>query len=382
MQRNQLKYFERYSDFEGIARWSAPFEDLKYSHLCVVPVRSERAALPHLLQSFARASKGLHPLLILVLNSSEVSTDEEILEQTETWQWLRSQYPLKGQFSDALFLGATDFDLFLIDRFSSPHRLPASKGVGTARKIGCDFAAWLRTRQKSQSPFILSTDADAVLPEDYLQALQDTSPNISLGHYSFLHRTEGSRAQQDAMRIYELWLHDYVEGLKNAGSPYCVPALGSIYAIHADSYIQVRGFPERLAGEDFYLMNKLMKLGKAKQIPTRSPIQLAGRISHRVPFGTGPTVARWTLLEDLSSEKIFYHPQCFEILGSFLRGDLITHQAFIPNSALSIFKAAQSSKEFHEQFDALKTLQFIHYLRDHHLPNLSLRELKRGPQAA
>jgi hypothetical protein len=380
MQRNQLKYFERYSDFAAIERWSAPFENLKYSHLCVVPARSEREALPLLLQSFASASDTLHPLLILVLNSSDTSTCEEILEQTETWQWLRSQYQLKHQFSDALWLGDTHFDLFLIDRFSSAHRFPASKGVGTARKIGCDFAAWLRTRQISQSPFILSTDADAVLPEDYLQALQGISPNVSLGHFSFFHRPEGSRAQQDAMRMYEFWLHDYVQGLKHAGSPYCVPALGSIYAIHADSYIQVRGFPERLAGEDFYLMNKLIKLGKSKQISTRSPIQLAGRISHRVPFGTGPTVSRWTSHEDLSSEKLFYHPQCFDILGSFLRGDLITHQAFIPTSALSLFKAAQSSKEFHEQFDALKTLQFIHYLRDHHFPNLGLRELRPRPQ--
>jgi hypothetical protein len=37
---------------------------------------------------------------------------------------------------------------------------------------------------------------------------------------------------------------------------------------------------------------------------------------------------------------------------------------------------------FHEQFDALRTLQFIHYLRDHHLPNLSHRELQQRLQAA
>jgi hypothetical protein len=382
MQKNQLKYFERYSDFASITRWSTSFGQQRYSHTCVVPARSELSALPHLLQSFAIASKGFHPLLILVLNSSDTATNEEILEQATTWQWLRSQYKPRHQLSDALLLEGEDFDLFLIDRFSDSHRFPSSKGVGTARKIGCDFAAWLYTQAVSQSPFILSTDADAILPEDYLTALNKISPRISLGHYSFSHRAEGSHTQQQAMKMYEFWLSHYVQGLKHASSPYCVPALGSIYAIHSDSYIQVRGFPERLAGEDFYLMNKVLKLGTSIHISTRSPIQLAGRISNRVPFGTGPTVAKWASLEDLSFQKLFYDPQCFNILGSFLRGDLITHQAFIPPSALSISAAAKSPKEFHEQFDALKTLQFIHHLRDYHFPNLSLIELKSGRQAA
>jgi hypothetical protein len=37
--------------------------------------------------------------------------------------------------------------------------------------------------------------------------------------------------------------------------------------------------------------------------------------------------------------------------------------------------ASKRLEHFNNWFDAFKTLKFIHYLRDHHFPNLALREL-------
>ena len=61
--------------------------------------------------------------------------------------------------------------------------------------------------------------------------------------------------------------------------------------INAEHYAQSAGFPKLAAGEDFYLLNKLAKIGKI--IPLKiinQPIYIQARISNRTPFGTGPAL--------------------------------------------------------------------------------------------
>ena len=65
-----------------------------------------------------------------------------------------------------------------------------------------------------------------------------------------------------ATKRYEQALTYYVEQLQQAGSPYAFHTLGSCIATPLSYYCHARGFPKKSGGEDFYLLNKLAKLGK------------------------------------------------------------------------------------------------------------------------
>ena len=77
----------------------------------------------------------------------------------------------------------------------------------------------------------------------------------------FTHRATEDPALSHATLIYELTMHHYVLHLQAIGSPYAFHTLGSSCVIHSHAYAAVRGMPLRNAAEDFYLLNKLAKVG-------------------------------------------------------------------------------------------------------------------------
>ena len=110
-----------------------------------------------------------------------------------------------------------------------------------------------------------------------------------------------------AIQHYDHYLNNHVDNLKRIGSPYAFHTIGSTIAINADFYAKARGFPKLAAGEDFYILNKLAKIGDIKAL-SGAPIILSGRISNRTPFGTGQALN--TLLADkLISKKYNPYPK-------------------------------------------------------------------------
>jgi hypothetical protein len=87
-------------------------------------------------------------------------------------------------------------------------------------------------------------------------------------------------------------------------------------AVHARAYAQVRGYPQRNAGEDFYLLNKLAKVDTIHRLGAPE-ITIQARASHRVPFGTGPALAK---IPDRSNAYLSYAPASFELLQEVLHG--------------------------------------------------------------
>ncbi|MEZ5449944.1 MAG: hypothetical protein R3E89_13545 [Thiolinea sp.] len=198
---------------------------------------------------------------------------------------------------------------------------------------------------------------------------------------------------------YEQALRYYVAGLQYAGSPYAYHSIGSTLLFRASAYAQVRGFPKRAAGEDFHLLNKLAKLGHVVSL-TATPIQLQARISDRVPFGTGMSTARIMNLNQHGEAFCYYHPQSFAVLrqvlthfgclwaqrnqfGDWLAALLAVAQSALQRAGLPDFVTAQARQcrtqaQFDAQvmrwFDALKTLQFIHRLRDLAYPDVPLQD--------
>ena len=298
-------------------------------------------------------------------------------------------------------------DLYVhdLDLLSGP--LPRNQAVGLARKTGCDIAFKWKCEGAITSHWICSTDADARLPDDYFSRLEQLSPNAVAVTYPFWHAPGRDANCNLASTLYELRLHHYVLGLEYAGSPYAFYTLGSCLAVTVDAYATVRGFPKRAGGEDFYLLNKLAKTGEVVKL-AGDCVQLESRESHRVPFGTGPAVARISARADPLAHPLFYHPACFEAVRAVLRSaprlaysglqdlpELLYSQHMDPVLAEACRAALdklgmesaiehcrrqgkspqQFMRQFHQWFDGFKTLKFIHAIRELGWPDCSLAGL-------
>ena len=154
--------------------------------------------------------------------------------------------------------------------------------MGLARKLGCDLACRLLMEGKIASEVLCNSDADARLPADYssqvASACGERTVALSMPYRHYATDPALSRAAD----TYELYLRHQQSATEQAGSPYAYPALGSTLAVTAPAYCQVRGFPQRNAAEDFYLLNKLAKIGEVRY-PTGTAVNLRARLSHRVP---------------------------------------------------------------------------------------------------
>ena len=299
--------------------------------------------------------------------------------------------------------------VLILDYCSQGKNLPSKQGVGLARKLGMDLALMLVQRQYQQHgkwvSFIHSSDADVTLPANYFNS-PVLSKNCSAIVYPFQHIAyEG---YEQAIALYDISLRYYVDQLKRAGSPYAFHTIGSLIAVAPLAYAQVRGMPKRSGAEDFYLLNKLAKVGEVVSL-AEPTLRILARPSHRVPFGTGPALNKISEMAEPLSEYTYYQPKIFDALKCLLdfvseseqtiaSVDMFYSQlhARIPNylaeqiiQTLRMLKfdkqfihlsgksdSGQFAQAFHTWFDAFITLRFIHIMRDNFYPNISLIALK------
>jgi hypothetical protein len=288
-------------------------------------------------------------------------------------------------------LSRSDAQRLVIDRSTPPHSLPDGEGVGFARRLGCDVALALWARGQIRSRFLHTTDADARLPKDVFTRASAAAPDVVALCYPFVHVAPDGGPPSRALALYERSLHYYVAGLRYAGSRYAFPTLGSCIAIDAETYARVRGFPRRLAGEDFYLLNKARKLGPVAVLDG-APIRIHERPSARVPFGTGPATARFEQALARGEAPRFYEPQVFSLLREVLFGiDTFARERMMPTFSSTLIdsvlydlgapaafaEAAEKTRaadvlwrRLHDWFDAFRTLKFLHALRDRALPSV------------
>lgn len=406
------KYLERYAEPE--ARLAAEIQE-GYGAALIVPLRREDVGFLENLTP-ACVAAGERTLLIAVVNAA-VDADAAVHQQNirllrELNELLlpRRVLPVIAGSAVRAVLGRTAAcDVLLLDRASAGRCLPAGEGVGVARRIGVDLAFALHEQGKLRSPWLCCTDADAELPSSYfagIAAIQPSAPNgvrrvgLSL---PFWHSASGDAAIDRATVEYEISLRYYTLGLASVGSPYAYQSMGSSLCVLADAYAEVRGFPRRDAGEDFYLLDKLAKLGSVHRPPVE-PIRIWSRVSDRVPFGTGRRVR-----DLIDGEPIaLYHPRCFELLGIALwalrravaakNEDIVLASLASQLDAgsvgavstvleeLQVFEAlrdmlgASPDASVRERrlltwFDALRTLRFIHLIEGPAgLPRLPLNE--------
>lgn len=371
-----------------------------YQSVLVVPAFQESLSCLQGLLSDSRHST----LLILVANAppeKNVSTLEFVAE-------FRYQYPsVWANQHLSLHHYAGQQDILLVDRCQDETTIPEKQGVGLARKVGADLAANLIHLGIVQSPWIYSTDADVRLPPDYFHHAGLLTSEIAARIYPFKHRAEPSVAL--ASKLYDISLHYYVAGLRWSGSPYAHHTIGSTLTIHYLKYAEVRGFPKRSAGEDFYLLNKLAKVGSIECLDA-PVLDVAARLSNRTPFGTGHALRRIGQLSSPIDEYLYYNPVIFLLLKDWLSviPDIWSNREnvdldFLSKNAssnkqilktclqasgvlpilLKGFKQYKSMRTFNRYikhwFDGFRTLKFIHYLRDNHYPSVPLKEIITAP---
>jgi hypothetical protein len=365
-----------------------------FEHCVVIPAFDESATF--LEQVFARVPSLANTLLIAVANAPENASDDEAARTGLLLKRL-TEHQIERQTNDRisvghcrLFAGAT----LLVVNLCEAHRPRKQQGVGRARKAGADIAYALWSNGLLRSRWMHMTDADAVLPSGYLE-VEPTGGEVSCALYPFTHG-EGALS-------YELRLRLYVEGLRRAGSPYAFHTLGSILKISLSHYADVRGFPKRAAGEDFYLLNKLAKNGFIENLEG-DPVYLSDRVSRRVPFGTGPAVS---VMTDDPMQYPAYDPRVFAMLEPLLAGlgvswsqraeiqehglldwlaghglepvlrralDALKADEFFRKAASQSGSAPQMTRRFHTWFDAFKTMRTIHRIRESGYPDVPLRQ--------
>jgi hypothetical protein len=376
------KYLSRYAEDEHriAAQMSHGFRQV-----LVVPACGEDAGFLH---GLSPCSEG-DALCIVVVNASEDAPAQIHVQNQALLAALPPRTPLSSD-PPAWLTEQGGSTLLIVDRASPGRRLPRRQGVGLARRIGFDLALALGRRGLIGARFIASTDADAHLPADYFAALDAAPADAAALCFPFVHVPSGDAALDRATELYELGLHYYVEGLRHARSPYAFHTLGSALAIDAEAYARVRGFPRRLAGEDFHLLDKVAKVGRVVTAASE-PIRIRARRSERVPFGTGPGVARIEAELAAGIAPRFYHPQSFELLGIWLAmldrfaehrdprrlsteaaADPTLERALVGLGALEVAErelgqspdAAHLRRRLRTSFGALPTLRLVHALRD------------------
>ncbi|TWX72915.1 hypothetical protein [Colwellia sp. C1TZA3] len=402
-QKTCAKYLAHYAEPEVQSLALFP-EQSNYQHVLVIPAFEESTQF---IERFINSTLVEQQcLLIVVINQPDSDFGRQHQQaQRELAQRITERGELVWQQANLSLINLypssrhkkVNASILMVNRYNEP--IPADQGVGLARKIGADLAITLFTQGHINSSWVHSTDADAYLPDNYFSA--HAVNNVALKHAvatccNFYHYSEHQAIHQANLR-YENALRYYVAGLQYAQSAYAYFTIGSILSFDMLAYCQARGFPKRNAGEDFYLLNKLAKLGEVVYL-AEVTIKLEARPSQRVPFGTGPAVQNIMQLVEQGLDYQYYNPAVFVQLKACLQAFEHLWQyrqqpelwlAFLPknsqqaliNIGLLTFitkqqvnKQAQFNKQLTVWFDSFKTLKFIHALRDLGLENIALEQ--------
>ena len=375
-------------------------------HVLVIPAQDESISLLEGIQPALDtvSEQGQRALCIIVVNATDTHDSLVQKRNTELIHALRDHgptVPLHTQNETPCWhTRASSFDLVVVDRNSTGFRLPSNQGVGLARKIGCDLALTALRDGTNRSPLIHMTDCDVRLPSDYFDVAVPAACAALI--YRFSHKSSGHSLIDDAHAKYEAFLRYYVLGLQHAGSPYAFHTIGSCIAVTPTAYAAVRGVPKRQAGEDFYLLNKLAKVGQL-HTANSSPVTIQARTSLRVPFGTGQATNE--IVRNSDTYKI-YDPTIFDLIKTWCNSleaingtrvnaayetvrcraesvlDSVDQQRLrtaleaigapdaIMTAAAQSPTAAIRQKWLTDWFDAFRTLKLVHALRQTGLPDI------------
>ncbi|MFN4121724.1 MAG: glycosyltransferase [Flavobacteriales bacterium] len=280
---------------------------------CIVIPSFNEPTLEDLLRSLAQIHQPECDFAVIVVLNHALNTTETV-KNHHTNQQLKLE-KLKSSLP---------YELIVLNAYDIPD---VKAGVGYARKLGMDYAAYQLIKQNQPKGLIVCLDADCQVSDNYLISLADValqSPNsvsMALAHpFETL-----SEKHRSGIVHYELFLRYYLLALKFTGFPYCAYTIGSAMGVSAQLYVKSGGMNQRKAGEDFYFMNKLLPHGRHIFI-SDTQVFPSPRISERVPFGTGRSMKMW--LEQNKDPGQTYSVWCFQQIKHVI--DCFAENAYLP----------------------------------------------------
>jgi len=274
-------YFKKYPSFDQFI--STP-PDKNLSLILTIPCLNE----PALIASLESLKNCISPEgsveVIVAVNSSEKASPEVLLQNEKTIkeaeEWIDENQTDKLRF-------------YVIH---APGLKAKHAGAGWARKIAMDEAVrrcnWL---DRPDIP-IAGFDADSFCAENYLQEIErffSVNQKTDACSIYFEHPFDLSRGRINDVVIakYELHLRYLLHAIRFTGFPNAFHTVGSSFALRAKTYVKQGGMNRRIAGEDFYFLNKIIEANTFADC-TGTAVYPSSRQSDRVPFGTGATITK------------------------------------------------------------------------------------------
>ncbi len=367
------QYLNQYSHAADLGDWKV---DTNWRHVLIIPVCGEDKDF---LSQVLRHHTDTSVLVVLIVNrpSGHAKSAQWHEENASLIKALRRHARDHVQLNEQheFFYDKRGVAVLLLN--FNEHAFALQKGVGLARKIAADTALTLIHKGVVTEPWVFSTDADVILPKAYFAAVESVGDVVALS-LDFSHVSDDERLL-NIQACYDFKLRYYQQAVRFLGAAYDYIPLGSTLVLGAIAYAQVRGFPAKSGGEDFYLLNKLAKIGVVKQ-PLEPVVQIQIRFSDRVPFGTGPAVSQILQLHEANQALKYYHPTVFHVLKKW-RQQLITYfvDEKLPtddhglNGYWQLEKILIKNKQqikttkrwvqfIHEWLDAFKILKSVHFL--------------------
>ncbi len=337
--------------------------------------------------------------VLVVVNQSELSSPELERQNTLTIQALKDW----GKENKQAFF---KLHILVPPPFRKKHA-----GAGLARKTGMDEAVRRFAALDRPQGLLISLDADTTVDPNYFVEIEkhfQQSANDVGATIRFQHRMDEltDEAHRQGMQLYETYLHYYKQAMAFTGFPQPIYTVGSAFAVCVDAYVKQGGMNRKQAGEDFYFLHKLAQLGSIGEI-NQTCVYPSARISHRVPFGTGPVLRKW--MEGDERLRLTYNFQAFQHLKQLFDKlpeiyqssdlELIGLIRQLPLSLISFLKADdfESSlqeirsnasrldsfqKRFYGYFNAFKILKFLNFAHPAFYPWQDLHEANRQLKVA
>jgi len=279
---------------------------------------------------------------------------------------------------------------FLIQVLSVEFDDKKNSGVGWARKIGMDIAAYQLMQNGTSDHLIFCLDADSTISENYFKLIISAfkkHPKKAAASIYFEHPVKGDDFSQevyDAIILYELHLRYFIQAQRSIGIPHAYHTVGSAMVVRALAYVKEGGMNKRKAGEDFYFLHKFISKNAIFEIHEVC-VYPSPRSSDRVPFGTGKAVgsilhdqnlmsynyASFKILKSLFENlESLYHDQelsLAEPIAQWLKEVNFYQQLEEIKNNTSNY--ASFTKRFWQYFNGFMLMKCLHYLRDHFYPN-------------
>ncbi len=274
-------YFQKYKYFPAVID-DLPDKETKI--IVIIPCFDEPEILKTL-SSLLNCESTIFPVEIITLINSSQTTEQEIINNNRETYTLLKQWCEQNSSHMRKFFAKNIEDL--------PSKFA---GAGLARKIAMDEALRRFNIIDNPKTYIVSLDADTLCAKNYLSEIEQTiveDEKINGFTVKFEHQKDTKLFSKEiiaAISLYELHLHYYINSLRYSGFPYSFHTIGSAFGVNAMIYAKQGGMNTKQAGEDFYFLHKIIPLGNFCEI-TCTCVYPSPRISTRVPFGTGISVA-------------------------------------------------------------------------------------------